>query len=86
MKGSVGIMAWTVLARSGISEKAMIAAEVEPTEVRMEEVRAYRRREVRRSKKVFQSRTSDFESGLEVVEAFRALQREGVKNEEGGVD
>lgn len=55
-------------------------------EVKMDEVRAYRRREVRRAKKLFQSRTSVFDSGVEVVEAFRVLQREGVKNEEGGVD
>jgi len=64
----------------------MMAAEVEPMEVTMDEVRAYRRREVRRAKKLFQSRASDLDSGLEVVEAFLVLQRGGVENEEGGVD
>lgn len=55
-------------------------------DVRMEEVRAYRRREVRRRKNVFQSRMFEEELGeVEVVEALRVRHNDGVKKDEGVV-
>ncbi len=66
---------------------------VEAMVARMEDAREYRRREVRRAKKEFQSRAcdggtvreeaGDVEVAVAVVEAWRTRQRDGVKNEEG---
>jgi len=67
-KGSVGMSLVTASAKSGYSESATNAAAVVATEPTIEEVREYRRREVRRRKNVFQSRmTDDDAGGLDVL-------------------
>lgn len=72
-----------MLAASGISVRRTNAVPVVATADTMEEDRAYRRREVRRRKKVFQSRIWLAVLGAEVVETERVLHSEGVKKDVG---
>jgi len=84
MKGSVGISFVMLSASSGISENAVIAAAVDATDVTIEEVRAYRRRTVRRRKKLFQSSaTAELELGdVAELDAWRIRHNEGVKKDD----
>lgn len=83
IKGSVGMIFVMLSAMSGTSENVITAAAVDATDVRIEEVRAYRRREVRSRKNVFQSRVLEFELvGGEVVDALRVRHKDGVKKDE----
>jgi len=84
MTGSVGtnLVIWS--ASSGSSENAVIALPVDTTEVMIEEVRAYRRRDWRRRKKAFQSRTLEEVCGGSVdVDALRVRHSDGVKKDDG---
>ena len=85
MKGSVGTNFVMLSASSGISEKAAIAPTVDAAEVRIEDARAYRRRLVRRRKKLFQSSSCEAGESEEIVdvEEFRVRHSEGVKNDDG---
>jgi hypothetical protein len=87
--GSVGMSLRTLSARSGYSERKAMEDRVAAIVPRMEVAKEYRRREVRRVKNVFQSKTEDVEDedgggeAVVVVEACRTRHREGVKKEEG---
>jgi len=83
MKGSVGISFVMLSASSGISENAVIAAAVDAMDVTIEDVRAYRRRTVRRRKKLFQSSAAgELGEGAE-LDAWRIRHKEGVKKDDG---
>lgn len=88
IKGSVGTILVMLSAMSGTSEKVITAAAVEAADVMIDDASAYRRREVRRRKNVFQSRA--FGEGVElelegeaVVEALRVRHNDGAKEDDG---